>query len=142
MASEYQVIVDWKGGMEFQATPQSGNIFVMDAHPDFGGQGNGPSPVEALLGAIAGCSAMDVVSILQKMKQKVTSYRVEVDGERGPNGVYPRPFVSITVRHFLKGENLDEAAVAKAVSLSDDKYCTVISTLRMTPKVLSEFVIE
>lgn len=128
--------------MVFEANPPSGNPIRMDAWEEDGGQQSGPTPVETLLSAIAGCSAMDVISILQKKRQVVTSYRIEVDGERGPRGVYPRPFLSITLRHIVKGENLDPAAVARAVELSDTKYCTVITTLRAAPEVKSEFVVE
>lgn len=140
--SDYLTTVDWKGGMVFEANPPSGNPIRMDAWEEDGGQQSGPTPVETLLSAIAGCSAMDVISILQKKRQVVTSYRIEVDGERGPRGVYPRPFLSITLRHIVKGENLDPAAVARAVELSDTKYCTVITTLRAAPEVKSEFVVE
>lgn len=128
--------------MVFEANPPSGNPIRMDAWEEDGGQQSGPTPVETLLSAIAGCSAMDVISILQKKRQVVTSYRIEVDGERGPRGVYPRPFLSITLRHIVKGENIDPAAVARAVELSDTKYCTVITTLRAAPEVKSEFVVE
>ena len=115
---------------------------MLDAHPESGGQNLGPTPVEALLGSAAACSAMDVISILEKKKQVVTSYRVEVDGVRGEPGVYPRPFQSITIKHIVKGENLDPMAVARAVELSDGKYCTVVTTLRATPEVRSEWEIE
>ncbi|MBI1331918.1 MAG: OsmC family protein [Armatimonadetes bacterium] len=139
---DYLTTVDWKGGMAFEAVPPSGRKLLMDAWEEDGGNLTGPTPVETLLSAIAGCSAMDVISILHKKRQKVTSYRVEVDGERGPKGVYPRPFLSITLRHIVKGENIDPAAVARAVELSDEKYCTVITTLRAAPKVSSEWEIE
>jgi putative redox protein len=128
--------------MAFEATPPTGNRFVLDAHPESGGHNQGPTPVEALLASVAACSAMDVISILEKKKQVVTSYRIEADGERGPQGQYPRPFLSMTVRHILKGENLDPVAVARAVQLSDEKYCTVLSTLRSSPKITSEWAIE
>jgi putative redox protein len=93
------VTVNWKGGMAFEAEPPSGNTFVMDSHVDFGGNNLGPSPVEVLLGAIGACSAIDVVSILQKKKQNVTDYRIEVDGERTTPGEWPRPFTSIVIKH-------------------------------------------
>ena len=80
--------------------------------------------------------------ILAKKKQVVTSYRVEIDGVRGPVGVYPRPFTSFVLRHIVSGENLDPAAVARAVQLSDEKYCTVLSTIRSAPSVTSDWVIE
>jgi len=136
------VKVDWQGGMAFEAVGDTGTAFHMDAHPDFGGQGTGPSPVETLLGAAAACSAMDVVSILIKQRQELTSYRIEVDGVRPPPGTYPRPFSEITIRHILKGVNLDPALVERAVRLSDEKYCTVVTTLRNAPTVVSEFRIE
>jgi len=136
------VQVNWKGNMAFEATPPSGIKFTMDAYPESGGQGLGPTPFEAFMATLAACSAMDVISILNKKKQTVTSYRVEVDGERGPEGVYPRPFLSMTVKHILSGENLDPEAVKRAVELSDSKYCSVIATLRQAPTVTSEWQIE
>ena len=140
--SEYLTTVDWKGGMVFESTPPSGNRITMDISVEEGGTNTGPTPVEALLSAIAGCSAVDVVMILQKKKQTLTSYRIEIDGERGPVGVYPRPFVSVTIRHIVSGENLDPAAVARAVALSNEKYCTVLATIRSSPNVTSEWAIE
>ena len=138
----YLTTVEWKGGMVFESKTPSGNKLVMDISLEEGGTNSAPSPVETLLSAIAGCSAVDVVMILQKKKQVITSYRVEIDGERGPTGVYPRPFTKMVVRHILSGENLDPAAVARAVSLSDEKYCTVLSTVRSAPTVTSDWMIE
>jgi putative redox protein len=136
------VTVNWAGGMAFEATPPSGNKFVMDSHPDFGGANLGPSPVEALLSALGACSAIDVLSILEKKRQQLTAYRVEIEGERPPHGEFPRPFLSIVIRHIVCGINIDAAAVQRAVQLSDEKYCSVIATLRAAPRVSSEFRIE
>lgn len=136
------VTVRWAGEMRFAADVPSGCEFMLDSHPDHGGTGQGPTPVEALLSALAACSAMDVLGILEKKRQKVTAYRVEVDGDRPPPGQYPRPFSAIRIRHVVTGENLDPAAVARAVELSDTKYCTVITTLRAAPEVTSEWVVE
>ncbi len=133
--------VEWKGGMAFEAKGENGQIFRMDAHPEHGGEDSGVSPVEALLSAAAACSAMDVISILRKKQQTVTGYRIEVSGERAPEGEWPRPFLSITIKHVVSGENLDEAAVARSVQLSDEKYCAVIATLRAAPQVDSIFEI-
>ncbi len=134
--------VNWIGGVAFEAQPPSGNKFVMDSHPDFGGRNLGPSPLELLLGAIAGCSAVDVVSILEKKRQKLSSYRIEIEGVRVPPGEFPRPYTSITIRHIVSGEGLDPAAVERAVELSDNKYCSVIATLRQSPEIISEWQIE
>ena len=136
------VSVAWKGEMVFEAETPSGATVVMDSHPEHGGTGKGATPVETMLAAIGACSAMDVVGILLKKRQKVTGYRIEVDGERVPDGTWPRPFTTMVVRHILTGENLDPDAVARAVELSDEKYCSVVATLRASPKVTSEWVIE
>jgi len=131
------VTVQWKGGRAFEATPPTGNRFVMDAYPDSGGQNLGPTPLEAFLAAAAACTAMDVVSILEKKRQKVTAYQVEIDGERSEPGVYPRPYVSMTIRHIVEGEDVDPEAVDRAVALSEEKYCTVVATLHAHPEVRS-----
>lgn len=138
----YETTVEWKGQRVFEATPPSGVTFKMDAHPELGGQGMGPTPLEAFLGAMAACSAMDVISILEKKRQKVTSYRIEIDGDRTEEGVFPRPFATLRVRHVLVGENLDPEAAARAVELSEEKYCTVLATLRHNPTVTSSVLIE
>ncbi len=111
----------------------------MDAQADHGGAGRGPTPVEALVASAAACSAMDVVSILTKKKQKLLSYRLEVEWDRGPEGEYPRPITDIRIRHILAGESLDENAVERAVQLSDEKYCTVVATLRRETQVSSSW---
>jgi putative redox protein len=135
--------VNWKGGMAFQAAGQSGIAFTFDAYPESGGSGLGPTPLEGFLGALAACTAMDVISILEKKRQKVTSYRVEVEGDRTPPGSpFPRPYTALRLRHILTGENLDQDAVARAIELSDEKYCSVSATLRFGPPVTSEWVVE
>jgi putative redox protein len=128
--------------MAFEASTPSGNVLVMDGYPDDGKSSLGPTPVEAFLSSIAACSAMDVVSILLKMRQDVTGYRVEIDGERIPPGEWPRPFLSIEVKHILIGHKLDGASVEKAVRLSDEKYCSVMATLRQKPEIINTWEIE
>lgn len=136
------VALEWQGNWAFEATPPSGNRIVMDALPELGGENRGPTPVETLLAAVGACSAMDVISILEKKRQVVTKYRVEVDGDRVPQGEWPRPFLAIRIRHVLSGENLDPQAVARAVELSDTKYCSVSATLRSSPTITTDWVIE
>ena len=136
------VKVQWQGGITFEATPPSGNKIIMDGPPEPGRPSNGPTPLETLLAALAACSGMDVISILAKKRQEVTSYRVEVEGDREPGDEWPRPYLAIRVRHILSGVNLDPVAVQRAVELSDNKYCTVITTLRQSPPVTSEWQIE
>lgn len=134
------VRVDWQGAMVFKATAPSGESFFMDSAK--GEASKGPSPMSVLLSAVATCTAMDVVSILEKKRQKLTSYRIEVVGHRGPEGVYPRPYTAILVRHILKGKDLDPEAVKRAVQLSDEKYCSVTATLRASPPISTSWEIE
>lgn len=136
------VKVEWKGKMAFQAVMDDGTGFLMDAGASDGGEDSGPSPVQAFLASAAACSAMDVISILRKMRQDVHSYRVEIIHERAPKGQWPRPVTAITMNHFLSGKDLDPNSVAKAVELSDSKYCSVLATLRQVPKLESVWTIE
>ena len=136
------VTVEWKGKMAFEATTPSGKAITMDSDPEDPDQGQGPSPMEALLAALGGCTAMDVISILEKKRQVVTGYQIEVSGVRPPSGEWPRPFTEITVRHILKGENIDPAAVERAVQLTDEKYCSVLATLRTNPAIKTAWSIE
>lgn len=136
------VKVEWQGKMAFQAQMDDGTGFLMDAGEADGGEDSGPSPVQAFLASAAACSAMDVISILRKMRQDVHAYRVEVVHERAPKGQWPRPVTSITMKHYLTGTDLDPSAVAKAVELSDTKYCSVLATLRQVPELKSVWMIE
>ncbi|RYG75629.1 osmotically inducible protein OsmC, partial [bacterium] len=102
----------------------------------------GPNPLDALLASAAACSAMDTLSILRKKRQNVTGYRVEVEFTKPNEGEWPHPVESIAIRHIVSGPNLDEAAVARSLELTDEKYCTIISTLRSTPDVRLTYTIE
>ncbi len=130
----------WKGNMLFLGQAGTGHPVLIDAHPDHGGNGVAPTPMEYLLLAVAGCTAIDVVAILRKMKQELTEYRVSIRAQRHPE--HPRRFTEVVITHHLKGNNLDPQAVEKAVRLSDEKYCSASATLRMPTEVRSEFVIE
>lgn len=136
------VKIDWKGNLVFEATAPSGNKIVFDTHPETGGRNQGPTPAEAFLAALGACTAMDVVSILEKKRQTVTAYRIEIEGERTPSEDFPRPFAAIAIRHVVSGVDLDPAAVARAVQLSDEKYCTIAATLRERPDIRTEWAIE
>lgn len=133
------VTVNWIEGMVFRGRTPSGATLTLDTDPEFGGVAAGPSPVEALLTAAAACSGMDVLSILRKKQQKVTAYRIEIEGSRGPEGQFPRPFLTMTIQHIVEGEDIDPAAVRRAVELSDEKYCTVLATLRGAPAITSTY---
>ncbi|MCH7904379.1 MAG: OsmC family protein [Armatimonadetes bacterium] len=134
--------VKWIGDTAFRADPPSGVSFVMDSHAEFGGSGSGPSPIETLLSSAAACSGIDVLSILKKKRQPVDSYTIEVSWERGPHGEWPRPITSVHLKHIVRGSGLSREAVERAVQLSDEKYCSVVATLRIATKVTSNYEIE
>jgi putative redox protein len=134
--------VHWRGKMAFEAAMDDGTGFLMDSSIESGGENKGVSPVQAFLSSAAGCSGMDVISILNKMRQEVTSYRIEVEYERVPVGTHPRPILSITLHHVLEGKDLDPQMVEKAVSLSHEKYCSVLATLKHAPPTKSVYRIE
>lgn len=129
------VKVTWRGGMAFEAVGPSGRPFIMDA---LDGEGLGPSPLEAFLASVAGCAAFDVLAILQKKRQKVTAYHIEVEWTRVPEGTYPRPVTGMTVRHVVEGE-VSVEAIERALELTVEKYCTVMATLRQVPTVVNEY---
>ncbi|MCC7229788.1 MAG: OsmC family protein [Fimbriimonadaceae bacterium] len=134
--------IDWKGKRTFEAESESGERFLFDAPTASGGSGNGPSPLEAFIASIAACSGMDVLMILEKKRQKVTSYRLEVETTRSQEGIYPRPFTTIHLNHIVAGTDLDPQAVDHAVKLSDEKYCSAVATLRANTEITTGFEIR
>lgn len=119
--------VEWKGRMSFDGTADSGFTVRMDALPDVGGDNDGFRPVELMLVGLAGCTAMDVISILKKMRQDVTGFEVRAHGDRASE--HPRRFVHITLEYALTGRNIDPAAARKAIDLSATRYCSVQASL-------------
>ncbi|MCF8257135.1 MAG: OsmC family protein [Flavobacteriales bacterium] len=114
----------------FEARNDSGNTIDMDGSPDIGGQNLGARPMQVVLMALAGCSSIDVVSILRKMKQEPVSYDAEVEAQR-EQGKVPSLFTHIHLRFILTGD-LDPAKVEKAARLSAEKYCSVAKILERT----------
>lgn len=98
-----------------------------------------PTPMELLLVALGSCTGVDVVSILKKKRQVVTSYRVEIRGHRREE--HPRSYQRIEVHHIITGDNVSENSVEQAVKLSEEKYCSVAATLRPTAEIVSTFEI-
>ena len=99
----------------------------------------GPNPVQAVLAALGGCAAMDVISILRKRRQRVTAYEVVLHGER--RAEHPRIFTRIEVVHRLTGHDLSPEAIAEAIRLSDTKYCSVHAMLEGSVEIVSRFEI-
>lgn len=123
----------------FEAANEQGKTVHIDASPDIGGHNQGMRPMQVLLAAAGGCSAIDIVNILKKQKQPLKDIKISVTGER-EEGAVPSLFTDIHAHYKLYGD-LDEEKVKKAVSLSLEKYCSVTKTLEKTAKVTYSYEI-
>jgi putative redox protein len=124
-------------GMRFMAESGSGHIVNMDASVEHGGADLGFRPMELLLVGLAGCTAMDVISILRKKRQKVRGYTVAVSGVRAETD--PMVFTEITVEHRVFGHEVDPAAVRRAIELSETRYCGAGAMLGKTARLTHTF---
>lgn len=118
------------GAVHFEGKNEDGNTVHLDGSPDVGGEGKGVRPMQLLLISLAGCSSIDVVTFLKKMRQPLKDLRVSVDGER-TTGEVPAVFKKIHLHFSLVGE-LDENKVEKAIAMSVEKYCSVAKMLEKT----------
>jgi putative redox protein len=124
-------------GMEFTAESGSGHSVQLDAAEHGGGHNAGFQPMELLLLGLAGCTGMDVISILRKKRQQVTGYVVRVRGERAESD--PKVFTHVVVEHVVTGHDISPAAVARAIELSETKYCGAGATLSKTATLTHTF---
>jgi len=122
----------------FECTNAQGNSILLDNTSQPGAKG--VSPMESVLMAVAGCSGIDLVSILKKQRQEITGFKAEVEGERIPVDD-ARPFKSITVKFMLEG-SVDPVKAQKAAQLSFDKYCSVSKTLEPNVEISYEVYVN
>ncbi len=134
-----RVDIAWVNAKQFEATNEEGAQFRMDSKRKAGGSGDYASPTDHLLAAAGGCTGIDVVSILQKMRQEFRSLKIEVEGTQAEE--HPKYFTHIHLRYILEGDKLDRSKVEQAVEFSQDKYCSVRATLSDKCKVTTEIVI-
>ncbi|GAB4534911.1 MAG: OsmC family protein [Anaerolineae bacterium] len=134
-----QATVTLVDGMQFVVETGSGHSFVIDSIPDVGGHDTGPRPFELLAAGLAGCTGMDVISILRTMRQKVTGLKVHVTGERAEE--HPKKFLSIHIEYIVTGYDLVEERVARAIELSETKYCPAMASLRPGAPITSSYKI-
>ena len=128
--------VHFAGEDMFVAITPGGHAQVLDTNHE---RRSAATPMELLLIALGGCTAVDVISILRKKREQVTDYRVEVRGER--RAEHPRSYMRMEVRHILRGHNISEQAVVQAIELSETKYCSVAATLRPTAEIFTSYEI-
>jgi len=129
--------VTWTSGMSFKSE-QDGHEIILDASKEFGGADNGARPKTLLLTALGGCTAMDVVSILNKMRVDFTGLKIQVSAELTEE--HPKVFKSIHVKYVFSGNGLPMDKLEKAVSLSQEKYCGVSAMLIKACPITHEIV--
>lgn len=120
----------WVKEMEFRVQATGGEILTLASVPKDRRPGPGPSPTEVVQAAVAACTGMDVVSILEKMRKTLNALRIEVAATRRDE--HPRIYTHLVLTYHLEGPDLDEASVLRAVHLSQEKYCSVAAMLRPT----------
>ncbi|WP_299155850.1 OsmC family protein [uncultured Tenacibaculum sp.] len=132
MAS-HTVTTVWKENMQFETDNPSGHKVLIDTSEENGGNNSGLGPKAMMLSSLAGCSGLDVVSLLKKMRTSITDFKMEVTGELTEE--HPKYYDKVSVDYHFYGENLDEDKINKAVTLSIDKYCGVMEMFRKFAKV-------
>jgi putative redox protein len=137
MAIELDATLQFLDGMAFSIISGSGHEITVDAGVADGGQNRGPTPMELILIGTAGCTAMDVISILRKKRQDVTTYQVHIHGTRAPT--HPMVLTAITIEHVVSGHHVSEEAVARAIDLSVTKYCGAHAMLSKTATITTTY---
>ncbi|HEY8563723.1 MAG TPA: OsmC family protein [Pyrinomonadaceae bacterium] len=132
----YKAVVKDAGDEFLIATTPGGYSLTIDTKSE---RHSAPTPIELLFVSVAACTAVDVVSVLEKKRQNVTDYRVEITGERRDE--HPRAFTKMQVHHIVYGRDVSAQAVAHAIELSDTKYCSVAATVRPTVEITTSFEI-
>lgn len=126
---------------QFEAKNETGNSLIFDVGPETGGKGNGVRPMQSLLMAVGGCSAIDIIIILKKQKQEITDFRIEIDGER-EKGKEPSLWQDVHAIYHIDG-NVEPEKAKRAVQLSMEKYCSVSKTLEIAgAKITWEIIIN
>lgn len=134
-----KVNVNWTGDMAFDAEVNGFNI-KLDAAEQVGGKNGGPRPKPLILVSLGGCTGMDVISILKKMRVEPDYFNVEVSGEMTEE--HPKYYNKLHIKYVFRGKDLPMAKLEKAVNLSQDRYCGVSEMLRKAAEITHEIVIE
>jgi putative redox protein len=132
--------VQWLDGRTFVGESGSGHAVVMDGAPESGGRNIGVRPMEMLLLGLGGCTAFDVVMILEKGREKITACDIDLEAERA--GVDPKVFTHVKLTYRLRGRNLKPAAIERAIKLSAEKYCSASIMFEKTAKIEHGWTVE
>jgi putative redox protein len=136
--SKQEVKINWLENMAFEADV-NGHKIILDAAVPVGGENRGPRPKPLLLAALAGCTGMDVVSILKKMRIELEDFNVVVEGDLTDE--HPKQFYKMNVIYEFKGKDLPMEKLKKAVSLSEERYCGVSAMYKKAIEITSEIKI-
>ena len=131
------ISVNWVDGLLMVGKSDSGHTITMDGPPESGGENLGVRPMEMLLLGVAGCTMIDVVTTLKKMRQDLSHLETKINAERAAD--HPKVFTDIHIQFILKGQNLDEKKVDKAITLSAEKYCSASIMLGETATISHDF---
>ena len=129
----------WSDGIKFEGNSVFGHKIVIDGAKAAGGTENGYKPTELVVFGLAGCTGIDVVKILEKMKQDLTGLEIEVKAFHPDE--YPKPFKRIEIHYIFTGKNLDNKKIEKAISLSEEKYCMVSQSLKGMANITTTYKI-
>ena len=132
--------VSWVEDMMFTGESGSGHTIVLDGAPENGGRNAGIRPLELMLLGLAGCTAFDVVLILQRGREPVTNCVVEVDAERAPTD--PKVFTAIHLQYRLSGQGLSPQKVERAIQLSKEKYCSASIMLGQVAQITHSWTVD
>lgn len=133
------VELNWEGGFKFTSADAHGHSITVDAPQNDGDEFGGFKPGELLLTALASCSGIDVANILARQRQQVTGLEIKVKGTQQPDP--PWTWVEIELEYIVRGKNLREAQVERAIDLSENKYCSVGASIAGNSKITSSFTI-
>ena len=133
--------INWlaSSGMAFMAETGTGHILNMDGAPEAGGRNLAPRPMELMLAGAGGCTAFDVLLILQRSRQNISACEVSLQAERAETD--PKVFTKINLHFTVKGKDLDPSKVERAINLSHDKYCSATAMLGKTAEITHSFEI-
>lgn len=123
-----KVTTQWKGNMVFESDNPRWDSIMMDASEDFGGTNSGMAPKAMMLSSLAGCSGLDVVSVLNKMRVKIDDFKMVIEGELTDE--HPKYYHKVSVDYHFYGKDLKENKIKSAVDLSVEKYCGVMEMFR------------
>jgi putative redox protein len=135
------VKVRWSGGRQFIGWDEAGHGVVMDAPAGYKGEGTGTRPLEVFLYGLAGCTGMDVISILEKKRQDVRGLEIEVEATQRTEE-FPKIYTDILLRYVVTGYGVKDAAVERSIELSEEKYCSVKGMLGPQVTVRTEYEVR